>query len=119
MTKARILIVEDEALIAMMLEDFVETLGHEVAGIVDSLEAGLAAVADIDFDLAMLDVNLRERKASWPIADALDEAGKPFLFTSGGDLEKPPERHRSRPFLAKPFTLEGVRAALETGLQTE
>jgi DNA-binding NtrC family response regulator len=119
MTKARILIVEDEALIAMMLEDFVETLGHEVAGIVDSLETGLAAVAETEFDLAMLDVNLRDGKVSWPIADALDDADKPFLFTSGGDLEKPPERHRRRPFLAKPFTLDGVRDALETGLRTK
>ncbi|MEM8697081.1 MAG: response regulator [Pseudomonadota bacterium] len=118
MDKARILVVEDEALIAMMLEDFIETLGHEVAAVVDSVQDGLAAVDKGAFDLAVLDVNLQGGEASWPIADALTGAEKPFLFTSGGDLEPPPERHRERLFLGKPFTLEGIDEALKTILAT-
>ncbi|RED15613.1 response regulator [Parasphingopyxis lamellibrachiae] len=113
MARARILIVEDEALISMMLEDFIETLDYEIADIVESLESGLSAVEEGGFDVAVLDVNLRDRKASWPIADALDDQGIPFFFTSGADLEKPPERHQSRVLLAKPFTLHGIDDALK------
>jgi CheY-like chemotaxis protein len=114
MTGVRILIVEDEPLIAMMLEDFVETLGHSVTGVADNLEDGLAAVAGGAFDIAILDVNLRDRKASWPIADALDDAGMPFLLASGGDLDSPPQRHAARPYLSKPFTLESVGNAINS-----
>ncbi|MGJ8536745.1 MAG: response regulator [Parasphingopyxis sp.] len=114
MSRARILIVEDEALISMMLEDFIETLDYEIADTVESLEAGLAAVEKGGFDMAILDVNLRDRKASWPIADALDDQGIPFFFTSGADLEKPPDRHQRRLLIAKPFTLQGINQALKT-----
>lgn len=114
MTRARILIVEDEALISMMLEDFIETLDYEIVDTIESLEAGLAAVEAGGFDAAILDVNLRDRKASWPIADALDERGTPFFFTSGADLEKPPDRHQNRLLVAKPFTLQGIDSALKS-----
>ncbi|MEO1167637.1 MAG: response regulator [Pseudomonadota bacterium] len=114
MSDIRILIVEDESLIAMMLEDFVESLGYVPVKIVDSVEAGLAALEEETFDVAILDVNLSNREPSWPIADALEASGKPFLFTSGGDIEPPPERHRERLFLEKPFTLEGVDEAVKT-----
>jgi DNA-binding response OmpR family regulator len=116
MAEARILIVEDEALISMMLEDFIETLGYELSDTAETLEAGLAAVEEAAFDIAVLDVNLRDRKASWPIADALDEKGIPFFFTSGADLEKPPERHQNRILVAKPFTLHGIDDALQKAL---
>lgn len=112
MADVRILIVEDEPLIAMMLEDFVEALGHDVAGSADSVEEGLAAVAKGGFDIAILDVNLRDGLPSWPVADALDDAGTPFLLASGGSLDEPPERHRNRPSLSKPYTLDSVQQAI-------
>ncbi len=113
MAAPRILIVEDESLIAMMLEDFVETLGYTLGDTAETLEAGLAAVEAGAFDAAVLDVNLRDRKASWPIADALADKGVPFFFTSGADLELPPERHQNRFLLGKPFTLHGLDDALK------
>lgn len=116
MAAARILIIEDETLISMMLEDFIEILGYELSDTAETLESGLAAVETSEFDVAVLDINLRDRKASWPIADALDEKRIPFFFTSGADLEKPPERHQNRLFLAKPFTLHGVDDALKRAL---
>ncbi|MGP1354235.1 MAG: response regulator [Parasphingopyxis sp.] len=116
MSETRVLIVEDESLIAMMLEDFIESLGHVPVKIVDSVESGLAALEEEVFDVAILDVNLSNREPSWPIADALEASGKPFLFTSGGDIEPPPERHRDRLFLEKPFTLEGVDEAIKSVL---
>lgn len=112
MTEARILIVEDEPLIAMMLEDFIETLGYAIAGTVDSVDDALAAVGRGEFDAAILDVNLRDNRASWPVADALDQAGKPFLLASGGQIDAPPARHAARPYLGKPYTLDSVKEAI-------
>ncbi|MDB5690095.1 MAG: response regulator receiver protein [Sphingomonas bacterium] len=111
-----ILIVEDEPLISMMLEDFVDTLGHRVAGTADTVEAALACVADGGFDVAILDVHLRGGEASWPVADALFERDVPFLLATGGHVTPPPARHALAPTLAKPFTMDGVRAALEASV---
>ena len=109
----RILVVEDEPLIAMVIEDYLESLGHDVAGTADSVETALAMVADGRFDVAILDVNLRDGEPSWPVADALAAASKPFLLATGGHVEPPPDRHAGARVLSKPFTLEGVRAGLD------
>lgn len=109
----RILVVEDEPLIAMVIEDFLETLGHAVAGSADSVETALALVADGGFDAAILDVNLRGGEASWPVADALRSAGKPFLLATGGHVQPPPDRFADAPLLRKPFTMDGVRNGLD------
>lgn len=109
----RILIVEDEPLIAMMIEDFLETLDREVAGTVDNIAAGLERVAEGGFDGAILDVNLRGGETSWPIADALAAAGIPFLLATGGAGDSIPEAHRDRPVLSKPFTMDSVEKALD------
>ena len=71
MTKPRcILIVEDEPLIAMMLEDFILSLGHEVRGPCETVAEALREVAKDHFDLAILDVNLKGESV-WPVAAAL------------------------------------------------
>ena len=107
-----ILIVEDEPLIAMMLEDFLDALGHRVAGTADNVATGLALVAGGGVDAAILDLNLRGGETSAPIADALADGGIPFLFATGGSGDGIPERHRARPTLGKPFTMDGVEQAL-------
>ncbi|MGJ3648717.1 response regulator [Sphingomonas sp. GlSt437] len=108
----RILIVEDEPLIAMMIEDFLVELGHQHVGTADTVAEALAYVGS-GVDAAILDVNLRGGEKSWPIADALSDAGRPFLFASGGDEGVIPERHRGRPILVKPFTMEAIARALD------
>ena len=113
---ARLLIVEDEPLIAMMLEDFADSLGHEVAATVDSVETGLDAARGGGFDLAILDVNLRDDEPSWPIADVLADAGTPFVLATGGESDGIPDRHRGRPFLEKPFTIDSVERSLAQAL---
>ena len=76
MTGARtILIVEDEPLIAMMLEDFLESLGHAVKASCDNVADALTAVAGDGFDLAILDVNLKGENV-WPVADRAAPAGR-------------------------------------------
>jgi CheY-like chemotaxis protein len=113
-TPLSVLIVEDEPLISMMLEDFVETLGHQVAGTADCVSDALEKVASGGFDVAILDVHLRGGEASWPVADALSDRGAPFLLATGGHVEPPPERHRGATLLPKPFTIDGVKSALES-----
>ena len=117
MTGARsILIVEDEPLIAMMLEDFILSLGHEVSGNCDSVSSALAEIESGSCDLAILDVNLKGESV-WPVADALADAGKPFVFATGGHVEPPPERHAGAPILAKPYTIDAIEPALARALQ--
>jgi len=111
-TSKSILIIEDEPLIAMMLEDYIDMLGHRVAGTVDSVADALDHVGQGGLDAAILDVHLRG-EASWPVADALADRGVPFLLATGGLTEQAPARHAQAPILAKPFTIDGVRAALD------
>ena len=107
----RILIVEDEPLIAMMLEDFLETLGHEVAGTCESVAEALEWVEKGGFDVAILDVNLKGERI-WPVADRLREMGIPYILATGGHIEPPPEAHAEVPVLAKPFTMEAIDPVL-------
>ena len=109
----RILVVEDEPLISMMLEDFLAMLGHQVAGIADCVEGALAAVAAGGVDAVILDVNLRGGEKSWPVADLLAEGGIPFVLATGDGGDSIAEPHRDRPTLTKPFTMDGVKQALD------
>ncbi|MES2753356.1 MAG: response regulator [Pseudomonadota bacterium] len=113
MTDARaILIVEDEPLIAMMLEDFLEILGYRVAATADTAAAALAAIATGGVDAAILDVNLRGGENTFGVAAALAAADIPFLFASGGSGDGIAAEYRDRPSVAKPFTMEAVEQAL-------
>ncbi len=106
-----VLVIEDEPLIAMMIEDFVDMLGHTLAGNCDSVAEALVKVEEGGFDVAILDVNLRDG-ACWPVADALKAKGIGFVVASGGHVEPPPAAHADAHQLAKPFTLDGVEKAL-------
>jgi DNA-binding response OmpR family regulator len=106
----RILIVEDEPLIAMMLEDFIDAMGKQCVGTCDTVQSALATIADEGPDAVILDINLSGGEKSWPVADALAERGIPFVFSSGGD--EVTDGHADRPRLAKPYTMDGVEKAL-------
>ncbi len=112
MALINILIVEDEPLIAMMLEDFLEMLGKAPVGPADNVAEALSLIGKGGVDAAILDVNLRGGEMSWAIADALADAGLPFVFASGGSGDTIIDRFRDRPILPKPFTMTGVEAAL-------
>ncbi len=113
-----ILIVEDEPLIAMMLEDFLETLGHHVVGTCDSVEQAIAKVEAGGFDLAIIDVQLKDGERVWPLADRLAERGMPFIIATGGHVEPPPEEHAAAPILSKPYTIEAIEPALAEAFGT-
>ena len=111
--KRSILIVEDEPLIAMMLEDFLESLGHEVVGICESVEEAIEKVDEGGFDLAIIDVQLKDGQQVWPVADRLAEEGTPYIIATGGHVDPPPEQHAAAPILCKPYTIEAIGPALE------
>lgn len=112
----KVLIVEDEPLLAMLLEDFLGAIDHEVAGSVDCVGDALTHVDNGGFDLAILDVNL-QGEPCWPVADRLADAGKPFILSSGGHIAPPPARHDAAIRLDKPYTLDAVRAAFDQAMR--
>jgi CheY-like chemotaxis protein len=110
-----ILIVEDEPLIAMMLEDFIESLGHRVSGNCDSVGTALKEIEKGDFDLAILDVNLKGESV-WPVASALRSKGTPFVLATGGHVDPPPDEFKDVPTIEKPYTIDRVTPIIESVL---
>jgi len=116
MTGSRsILIVEDEPLIAMMLEDFILSLGHQVSGSCDSVASALREIESSKFDLAILDVNLKGESV-WPVAAALRKKGIPFVLATGGHVDPPPAEFASVPMIEKPYTIDRVTPIIEAVL---
>ncbi len=107
-----ILIVEDEPLIAMMLEDFLESLGHAVRATCDTVTDALREVEKGGFDLAILDVNLKGENV-WPVAQMLRERSVPFVLATGGHVEPPPPEFEGVPVIEKPYTIDRVTPALD------
>jgi len=99
-----ILLVEDEAMIAMMLEEYVDTLGHHVRGVASTLDEASEMVRTGGFDLAILDCHL-DGEEVWPVAKMLDERGIPYILSSGGSISEVPEAYAQRPMLLKPYTI--------------
>ena len=116
MTASRsILIVEDEPLIAMMLEDFLESLGYSVHASCENVADALQQVELGGFDVAILDVNLNG-KTAWPVAHKLRENNIPFVIATGGHVEPPPPEFANVPVIEKPYTVDRVTPALEAAL---
>ena len=114
----QVLLVEDETLVAMLLEDMIVDLGGTVVGSASRLERALEMARDgaIEIDLAVLDVNLGGAEA-FPVAEALVERGVPFAFSTGYGNSGLPAAWRDRPTLQKPFTQEQVMAVLGRALR--
>ncbi len=100
----RVLVVEDEMTIALMIEEMLLDLGVQVIGPESRLDAALRLAAEATLDAAILDVNIRGGN-SYPVADILAERGIPFVFCSGYNDWALEERHRERPRLNKPYSL--------------
>jgi CheY-like chemotaxis protein len=111
----RILLVEDEALIALMLEDMVEDMGCAVTGLAPRIALGLAMADSGQFDVAILDVNVAGENVE-PVADTLSARGVPFIFATGYGEAGVPLRHRGRPVVSKPFRTDQLEAAIHLAL---
>ncbi len=112
----RVLLVEDEALVAMLLETILEDMGCVPVGPAGTVEEGLAMVADAGpLDAALLDVNVAGRQV-FPIAEALKARGVPFVFSTGYGESGLPDEWRGHATVQKPFTESAIRAALMTAM---
>lgn len=108
----RLLIVEDEALIAIMVEEFAEDLGCRDFRTVVSVQQALEAIIAFRPQLGIVDCSLNHAGPDFEVADALDDADIPFIFSSGHQTNVLPVRHRGRDFLAKPFSIDLLREAI-------
>jgi PAS domain S-box-containing protein len=106
----RVLVVEDESLIAMHVEDLLEQLGCTVIGLVTSVQKALDAVAATEMDLALLDINL-QGESSYAVAEALQARNVPFVFMSGD--RSVDEQWSHYPKIRKPFQLDEMRREME------
>lgn len=101
----RVLLVEDEVLVAMYVEDLLEDAGCEVVGPAPRLDVALDTIENGGFDIAILDVNLKGQQV-WPAADALQKRGVPHVFLTGYTADTMPGAHAGTLRLAKPIRAE-------------
>lgn len=106
-----VLIAEDEGIVSLMLEDVIREMGASAVDVFGEVAEALGAAATRHYDLAILDVMLRDGAVT-PLADLLDSKGVPFLFSTAIGSEALEPRHRSRPILAKPFEDEVFKARI-------
>jgi CheY-like chemotaxis protein len=109
--RRRVLVVEDEIMIRMLLEDMLDDLGYEVAGAAGTIDEALALARDAAVEVAILDVNLNGSPV-YPVADALTARKVPFIFSTGYGEQGLPEGYRNCQLLQKPFQLENLERAL-------
>ncbi len=108
----RILIVEDESLVAMLLETILEDMGAVPVGAIATVEEALELVGKDDaLDAALLDVNVAGREV-FPVAEALKARGIPFVFSTGYGEGGLPDVWRGQATIQKPFTEDAVKSAL-------
>ncbi len=108
----RVLIVEDELMIRMLLEGMLTDLGHSVAAEAGGLDEAIALAKQAEFDLAVLDVNLNGTPVT-PVVEILLQRGLPFIFASGYGQRGLPEAYRTAPILQKPFQADALDEAIK------
>jgi len=113
----RVLVVEDEVLLAMMLEDVFSDAGAHVVGPAATVEQAIALIASEVIDVALLDVCLRDQRSD-PVAETLRQRGVPYVLATGYNNPHGAEL-ASAPTLRKPYQFEQVEAALLSALLTK
>jgi CheY-like chemotaxis protein len=101
----RVLVVEDEMLVLMMIEDMLADLGCDCVAAAATVDQALALIDGENFDAALLDLNLNGRD-SHSVADALAARDVPFAFSTGYSEQHLGESGHDRPVLRKPFKYE-------------
>ena len=112
----KVLVVEDEAGIALLIESMLDEIGCEVVACVARLAIGLEIARSAALDLAVLDINLAG-EAVFPLANQLAERGIPFIFCTGYGSSTLPSDLRDRPVLTKPFTLDRLERAVAAAMK--
>jgi CheY-like chemotaxis protein len=117
LTGLRVLVVEDEGAVALLIEGMLEDLGCRVISSIPSLPKALDAAANASFDLAMLDVNLNGQLV-FPVAEVLQRRQLPFLFSTGYGRMIIPDAFKSCEVLNKPFAQEELERNLRLTLRS-
>ena len=113
--RLRVLVVEDEGMVVMLIEDMLADLGHEVGAIASRLQDGVEMARTGTFDLAIVDLNLGGQPG-YPIAAILRERGIPFVFATGyGEIGLEPQ-YAGTPTLAKPFVCADLQKMVSQAL---
>ena len=107
----RVLVVEDEVLIGMVLEDILDMIGCTLTGSAASMDEAWRLTETHEFDVAVLDVNVGADLV-FPLADAIRARGVPVIFATGSLPDSLPERFADCPVLEKPYVYAGVETAL-------
>jgi CheY-like chemotaxis protein len=110
-----VFLVEDEAMIRMMVADMLEELGFSVAAETGEIGEAIKLAGSTEFDIAILDVNVNGKVIS-PVAELLKARNRPFIFATGYGAQGVPEDFRDRPALQKPFQIESLKSMLESTL---
>ena len=111
-SELRVFLVEDEAMIRMMVVDMIEELGHVLAAEAARIDHALELARSAEFDLAILDVNVNGKLIT-PVAELIKARGRPIIFATGYGSEGLPEGFRGFPALPKPFQLEALAKAID------
>ena len=110
-----VFLVEDEVMIRMMVADMLGELGYSIAAEAGEISEAIRLAQSIEFDLAILDVNVNGKVIS-PVADLITARNRPFIFATGYGSSGLPEEYRDRPALQKPFQIETLARMIETAL---
>jgi DNA-binding response OmpR family regulator len=116
--RCRILIVEDEAMIAMLVEDMVLDFGSEVVGPAAKMDDAMRLAQAAALDAAILDVNVGG-SVIFPVAEILSKRGIPLIFATGYGSTGFPPRFQSHPTLPKPFTYQSLAEVLRDVLANQ
>lgn len=114
----RVFVVEDEALVMMLLEDSLVDAGCEIAGIASRVDEALAKAAALPYDVAVLDVNLNGRQ-TFEVARCIAERGIPYVFATGYGPASLLADFRHVPILQKPFQQQDLETALRQALSAQ
>ncbi len=114
----KVLIVEDESLVSMLIEDALADLGCRVVGVASGVDEALAKAATLALDAAILDVNLHGKQTA-AVAEILKKRGVPFLFATGYGVSGLPGNFQDTPFLQKPFHEADLERVLRQTLEFE
>jgi DNA-binding response OmpR family regulator len=112
----RVLVVEDETLVAMLLEEYLADFGCDIVFSGRRIGKTLHALKNLEVDAAVLDVNVAGESVS-PVAEVLERLKVPFIFASGYGVKGVDERWSTRPVLQKPFSAKELHAALVACVQ--
>lgn len=107
----RVLLVEDETLVALMIEDMIDDIGAMLIATVSTIGEAMATLESARPDIAMLDINVGGDQV-FPVCERLAELGIPFVFSTGYGEHGVPPQWRASPVLQKPYSASQLADAL-------